>query len=86
MNRIGLHITNGTRLPLRGPHGRPRVVTLLDCSPEYHRQVREEVGPECLICTRLYQRDQPLDNPEADADRWWGQRCKTAHCPIERRR
>ncbi len=67
MNRIGLHIIGGTSLAL----GRPRIVKLMDCSPEYKAQVRDEVGPECLIVVRWWEREQYLGDPEGEAERWF---------------
>ena len=43
MKRISLHIIGGTSLALAGA-GKPRIVKLIDCSPEYKAQVRAEVG------------------------------------------
>lgn len=47
-SKLGLHIIGGTGLAL----GRPRVVKLVDVSPQYVRQVRGLVGPGCLIVVR----------------------------------
>jgi len=46
--KLGLHILGGTALHL----GRPRLVKLVDVSPQYVREVRALVGPECLIIMR----------------------------------
>ena len=70
MNRIGLHIIGGTGLALAGA-GRPRIVKLCDCSPEYKAQVRAQVGPECLIVVRWVEAAQPLSAPEAEAEEWF---------------
>lgn len=48
MDKTGLHIISGTSLPL----GKPRLIKLVDVSPEYVRQVRGQVGPNCLIVVR----------------------------------
>ena len=51
--KMGLHIQGGTSVPLVSPTGvKPAVVKLVDCSPTYVAQVREQVGPECLIVIR----------------------------------
>lgn len=65
-DKIGLHISYRTRLAL----GRPRIVKLFECSTAYKHQVRAEVGPECLIVVRWWEREQPLGNPEAEAEHW----------------
>jgi hypothetical protein len=48
VTKIGLHIIGGTTLAL----GHPRVVKLVDVSPLYVRQVRSQVGANCLILIR----------------------------------
>lgn len=68
INKIGLHIINGTNLAL----GRPRVVKLVNVTAEYVRQVRAEVGPECLIVVRWVEDQQPLDDPVMAAHIWFG--------------
>jgi hypothetical protein len=45
---LGLQIIRGTAVGL----GRPRIVKLVDCDLEYKRQVRELVGPDCIIVAR----------------------------------
>lgn len=64
--KIGLHIIGGTSVPL----GRPAVVKLVDPSPEYVAQVRQQVGPGTLIIVRWSEAEQQLDNPDARANRW----------------
>lgn len=66
-NKIGLHILNGTRTPL----GTPRVVKLVNVSPLYVREVRNTVGPKCLIIVRWETTHQPLDNPAQNAQEWF---------------
>lgn len=65
--KIGLHIVGGTSVPL----GKPAVVKLVDPSVAYYRQVRAEVGPDCLIIVRWYHAAQPLDAPVANARDWY---------------
>ncbi len=67
-SKVGLHIIGGTRLAL----GKPRVVKLVNVSPEYVRQVRGLVGPDCLIVVRWSQDDQPLSGPVDCARQWFG--------------
>jgi hypothetical protein len=67
LDLIGLHIIGGTSLAL----GRPRIVKLVDCSPEYVRQVRGEVGHDCLIVVRWVEQGQYLGDPEAEATMWF---------------
>jgi len=66
LSKIGLHIIGN----YAGKLGTPRVVKLLDPSPEYIRQVRNEVGPECTIVVRWYEREQPLNSPVENARGW----------------
>lgn len=70
MNRIGLHVIGGTSLALTGA-GKPRIVKLCDCSPEYKAQVRQAVGPDCLIVVRWVEPRQDLTAPEAEAEAWF---------------
>lgn len=66
-NKIGLHIIMGTSVPL----GRPTVVKLVDPSTAYVREVREQVGDNCLIVVRWYEEAQPLDVPALRAREWF---------------
>lgn len=66
LRKIGLHIIGSYADKL----GAPRVVKLLDPSPEYICQVRGEVGPDCTIVVRWYEREQPLDSPILNARDW----------------
>lgn len=68
MDKIGLHIVEG----FAGNLGTPRVVKLLDVSPAHVQQVRERVGPRCVIIIRWYEQSQPLDAGSAVA--WFGRR------------
>jgi hypothetical protein len=71
---MGLHIQGGTSVPLVSPTGvKPAVVKLVDCSSTYVAQVREQVGPDCLIVVRWTEAEQPLDDP-VGAARDWGAR------------
>lgn len=65
MDKLGLHIIEG----YSGQLGQPRLVKLVDVSPEYVAQVRAEVGPECLIIVR-WVAGQSLDAPEYRAQEW----------------
>jgi hypothetical protein len=67
MNKIGLHIISGTSVPL----GKPRLVKLVDVSPEYVRDVRKLVGPSCLIIVRWVTTNQNLDQPLTKARLWY---------------
>ena len=67
MNKLGLHILSG----YAGNLGKPRVVKLVDVSVTYKRQVRQQVGPACLIVIRWWLRDQPLNNPVQNARDWY---------------
>ncbi|MEN6301466.1 MAG: hypothetical protein ABFD96_02000, partial [Armatimonadia bacterium] len=75
-NKIGPYVMGGTNVALRRSTAKPTFVMLVDCSPEYHAQVRALMGPETLIEMRWTERDddQPLDDPERRADEWWGRR------------
>jgi len=66
--KIGPHIISGTSAPI----GRPTFVKLVDVSVEYYREVRNAVGPECLIEVRWTEPNdyQPLDDPERRAQEW----------------
>jgi len=70
--KIGPHIISGTSAPI----GRPTFVKLVDVSVEYYREVRNVVGPECLIEVRWTEPNdyQPLDDPERRAQEWWNRR------------
>lgn len=62
----------GTPVSLLGPEGvAPRAVKLIDPSPEYVREVREQVGQKALIVVRFYEGEQPLLSPESDAWAWF---------------
>ncbi len=67
MNKLGLHIIGGWR----GQFGQPRVVKLVNCSVEYKREVRAQVGRDCLIIWRRIEPDQALDNPVQRARDWF---------------
>ncbi len=68
MDKIGLHISGG----YPGPLGRPRVVKLIDVSLEYVREVRQSVGPECIIIVRWVDNNSyPLDSPVKNAADWF---------------
>lgn len=71
MNRIGLHILGGTGLRLANGNARPTVVKLVDVSPTYVKQVRDEVGADCLIIIRWYESSQPLGAPYENAQSWF---------------
>jgi hypothetical protein len=73
LQKAGLHIIGG----YSGSLGRPRIVKLVDCSPEYLLQVRALVGPKCLIVVRWTLEDQPLDDPVRRAQEWY-----SAHRPL----
>lgn len=66
---LGLHIIS----TYRGALGTPRICKLLDPSPEYVREVRERVGPRCLIIVRWYQPYQVLDDSMRRAFVWYEQ-------------
>lgn len=68
MDKLGLHIIEG----FDGAIGRPRLVKLVDVSADYVRQVRAQVGPECLIIVRWYEPEQPLGAGRAAG--WFGRR------------
>lgn len=69
MSKLGLHILGG----YRGELGRPRVIKLVDVSLEYKREVRADVGPDCLIIIRwtLPESAQRLDDPVRRAREWY---------------
>ena len=48
MNKLGLHIIGG----YPGHLAQPRIVKLVDASTEYVRELRDKVGPACLIIVR----------------------------------
>jgi hypothetical protein len=66
MRKLSPHVLYG----YSGALGRPPVAKLVNVDAAYVRQVRTEVGPECLIVVRWTQDTQPLDHPEARADEW----------------
>jgi N-acetyl-anhydromuramyl-L-alanine amidase AmpD len=70
MNKTGLHIISG----FSGALGQPRVVKLVEASVEYVRQVRQEVGPACIIVVRWHEPEQPLSDPVAAARAWFQRR------------
>jgi len=61
MNKLGLHIIGG----YPGEIGAPRIVKLVDASPEYVRQVRAKVGPACLIIIRWVESNSLADGAQA---------------------
>ncbi len=67
MNKLGAHIIGG----FSGSLGRPTIVKLFECSPEYVRQVRGQVGERCLIIVRRYVASQDLSAPVDAARRWF---------------
>lgn len=74
LDKIGLHVIEGFSGPLCGPTGNPpRLVKLVDPSVAYVLQVRNEVGPRCLIIVRWHEAEQALDDPLASAE-WWASR------------
>lgn len=68
--KLGLHILGG----YAGSLGKPRIVKLVDASPEYIRQVRREVGDGCHMIVRWYEAAQPLDDPVRRAREWYERR------------
>lgn len=68
--KLGLHILGG----YAGSLGKPRIVKLVDASPEYIRQVRREVGDACLLIVRWVEQAQPLDDPVRRAREWYERR------------
>jgi hypothetical protein len=66
VDKLGLHIVEG----FSGNLGKPRLVKLVDASAAYVAQVRDQVGPDCLIIVRWVE-EQPLDNPEKRAEEWF---------------
>ena len=71
MDKLGLHIIEGFQGKLAIPGaGTPRLVKLVDVSVAYVRQVRAEIGPNCLIIVRWVEA-QPLANPEQEAIDWF---------------
>jgi len=68
--KVGLHIIGGTSVPL----GHPAMVKLVDCSPEYVAQVRKQMKPDTLIVVRWVEAEQPLDDPERNAQSWFDRR------------
>ncbi len=71
ITKIGPEIYFGTHTRL----GKPRVAKLRDVSKEYVAEVRQEVGPDCLIVIR-YQFDEPnMDvDPRQSAREWYERR------------
>jgi len=70
MDKIGAHVISGTSLAL----GKPRLIKLVDVSPEYVRDVRQKVGPLCLIIVRFVTQNQNLDQPITAARMWFATR------------
>lgn len=68
--KCGLHIIGG----YSGSLGKPRITKLVDCSGEYIRQVRAQVGDACTIVVRWTEREQPLDDPVRRAQEWYSKR------------
>jgi hypothetical protein len=67
LQKVGLHILSG----YSGNLGKPRVVKLVNASVAYKQQVRDHVGPACLIVIRWWLNDQPLNNPVQNARDWY---------------
>ncbi len=69
--KIGPEISAGTHAPL----GKPPVVKLRNVSREYVGEVRQEVGPDCLIVIR-FEADEPdmQMEPRQAAREWYGRR------------
>lgn len=67
MNKLGLHIIGG----YSGALGVPRVIKLVDVSPEYVREVRQQMGRRTVIVVRWVEAAQPLDDPPARAREWF---------------
>ena len=64
---MGLQIIGGSDVPL----GKPKVVKLVDCSPEYARDVIKQVGPECLVVIRTTRFDADwMKDPRGSAWAW----------------
>jgi hypothetical protein len=63
MRKIGLHTVGG----FAGAYGPSPVIKLVNVSPEYWRQVRQQVGPNTLMIWRKTLGDQPLNNPVNNA-------------------
>ena len=70
MSKLGLHILSG----FAGNLGKPRIVKLVDPSPEYIRQVRALVGDACVLIVRWTEPVQPLDDPVRRAREWYDRR------------
>jgi len=47
--KVGTHVIKGTSIPL----GHPPIAVLYNCDAAYYRQVRAEVGDDCIICFRV---------------------------------
>jgi hypothetical protein len=71
INKIGPEILGGTRLAL----GRPPVIKLRNVSREYVAEVRQLVGPDCLIVIR-FEHDEPnkKGDPRQEARGWFARR------------
>ncbi len=71
ITKIGPEICGGTHAPL----GRPPVVKLRNVSKEYVAEVRQEVGPDCLIVIRFEfdEADRTIE-PRQSAREWFGRR------------
>lgn len=70
MNRIGLHVINGTSLPLANGKAKPRICLLMDVSVDYYKKVRAQVGDNCVIFIRWWSAEQPLNSPYDNAQNW----------------
>jgi hypothetical protein len=74
MNKLGLHIIGGTTTQLAGNPASgsppdstlpPRLIKLVDASPEYVREIRGKVGAACLIIVRWVESNR-LDDGAKD--------------------
>lgn len=63
MRKIGLHTVGG----FGGAYGPSPVIKLVDASPEFWRQVRQQVGPNVLMIWRKTLSDQSLNDPVNNA-------------------
>jgi murein DD-endopeptidase MepM/ murein hydrolase activator NlpD len=70
LGKIGIHILSG----YTGNLGKPRIVKLVDPSPEYIRQVRTLVGDACTMVIRWTEAVQPLSTPVQNARDWFARR------------
>jgi hypothetical protein len=71
MRRIGAHVVSGYNGSLAGLPG----AVLVNASPAYVHQVRDELGPNKTIVVRWETASQPLDNPEQNALDWFSRHC-----------